>query len=129
MVNVPDRTMSTRLRMNIPPLLVNSIERRLRAFELTVVPSRFRFGSETLCCATRELRRSTGPPTRGPSGRCVARGSRQGIDSAGVHVGSEWYVVIAPAAFAVFGPRSFSYTTSSWLTIKVITPEDRYMAG
>src|SRR5207302_2649662 len=38
---------------------------------------------------------------------------RQGIDSAGVHVASKWAVVIALAAFAVLGPRSFSYTTSS----------------
>ena len=54
---------------------------------------------------------------------------RQGIDSAGVHVGSKWVVVIALAAFAVLAPRSFSYTTSSWLTMNVITPEDRYRAG
>src|SRR5512143_78111 len=37
--------------------------------------------------------------------------------------------VILPARPAVFGPRSFWYTTPSWLTMKVITPEEPYFAG
>jgi len=33
------------------------------------------------------------------------------------------------ADVVVPGPRSFSYTTPSWLTRKVMTPEDWYSAG
>jgi hypothetical protein len=33
------------------------------------------------------------------------------------------------ASFAVPGPRSLSYTIPSWVTAKVITPEDLYSAG
>src|SRR5262249_3707959 len=36
---------------------------------------------------------------------------------------------MAPARVAVVGPRSFSYTTPSWLTMNVITPETPYWAG
>src|SRR5262249_14616519 len=33
------------------------------------------------------------------------------------------------ARVAVVGPRSFSYTTPSWFTMKVITPDTPYCAG
>ena len=36
---------------------------------------------------------------------------------------------MAFAVFAVFGPRSFWYTTPSWFTINVFTPETAYVAG
>ena len=40
-----------------------------------------------------------------------------------------FHAVIAFAIFAVFGPRSASYTTSSCVITNVITPEDRYSTG
>src|SRR5262249_47948915 len=36
---------------------------------------------------------------------------------------------MAPARVAVVGPRSFSHTTPSWLTLNVITPETPYWGG
>ncbi len=39
------------------------------------------------------------------------------------------YSFIALARTSVFLPRSFSYTTPSWLTRNVITPDDLYSAG
>jgi len=39
------------------------------------------------------------------------------------------YSFIALARASVFLPRSFSYTTPSWLTTNVITPDDLYSAG
>jgi hypothetical protein len=61
--------------------------------------------------------------------RPLAQSARQGFDSADIHVASEWSLVIAPATFAVFVPRSFSDTPPSCVTTKVITPEERYMTG
>jgi hypothetical protein len=52
----------------------------------------------------------------------------QRFGSAGVHVES-MREVIAAAMFAVSGPRSFSDTVLSRVTMKVFTPEDRYTAG
>src|SRR5882762_2288419 len=39
------------------------------------------------------------------------------------------YSLIALAMVSVFLPRSFWYTTPSWSTMKVMTPEERYSAG
>src|SRR5215204_1563008 len=47
----------------------------------------------------------------------------------GVHVESGLYCSIARKRSSVLGPKSCSYTTPSWLTIKVFTPVTRYSAG
>src|SRR5450432_4170071 len=49
--------------------------------------------------------------------------------SAGCQPEGGLLTVVFCASFAVSGPRSFSYTTLSWVTTNVITPDDRYSAG
>src|SRR5437773_9515558 len=49
--------------------------------------------------------------------------------SAFVQLASGLNVFMARPRARVFGPRSFWYTTPSWLTMKVITPETPYCAG
>src|SRR5437870_1773868 len=49
--------------------------------------------------------------------------------SAFVQLASGLNIFMARPRARVFGPRSFWYTTPSWLTMKVITPETPYCAG
>src|SRR5580700_4481151 len=50
--------------------------------------------------------------------------------SAACQVESSWLCFsIFGASVSVLGPKSFSWTTPSWVTMKVITPDDSYSAG
>jgi hypothetical protein len=61
--------------------------------------------------------------------RCRAERSDQLPGSTFCQVESGSNRAIALARAAVSGPRSFSYTTPSWLTVKVITPVSPYLTG
>src|SRR6266850_304068 len=66
-----------------------------------------------------------------PEGEPASNGRHRALVMAVVfcHVRSGLYVFIASAIWGVFGPRSFWYTTPSWLTMNVMIPETPYLAG
>ena len=66
---------------------------------------------------------------RGGHGKALSRMALSQEGYKGFHLLSGLNCVIARATAAVLGPRSFWYTTPSWFTMKVMTPELPQLAG